>query len=546
MMLGIATRVELLHQQVESTAHQKLVRELRNELACIRRDIEGTVKEANSLRHAVTRSNLRTPPANLDAVSATVPLGLPDGEAAAANSADTDRQLTATRHRLLRELRHLHLDVWLTNCGSGGLGEQSVVAAGLVNSASAHTSEAGGGVGICRDSASGDSDDSSGASLGAMLREGWLEGLRVARGYSKSASPTSPPSVARGSAASVAASLASLSDLVPPLPACESSPVGARAQARDLGFMLLLLQQCACYMGLRLLPFKMVFRASDSLMCYPNERKAISLSPEACIADEWRLAVSSLEANCIFVLTHLPTSPLTSPLSPNGIRDDSQSPAATRSASHGGRRSLGAAAATVSLLSGCENSECGIKEQQLTARPALAGGWSLRAITTSLSDVASGVVDAVVGCGSDGGDCEGDSHLPNVLSGDGDEAGGSGGYCGCRMGCNVMEVAAAPPPSAGHRGLSVGGLYLGHLNAGGSDWLARSLGSLLDVHTSLAWELHTSRCPLWERAERRSDTCEMAVAYGDEWAVVDKPLAPPPTAKPEDIGHWEAANGGST
>ena len=80
-----------------------------------------------------------------------------------------------------------------------------------------------------------------------------------------------------------------------------------------------------------------------------------------------------------------------------------------------------------------------------------------------------------------------------------------------------------------------GGLSLGSLSGGGSDGLARALDALLDA-PSLAWELHNAQVPLWERMERDPEA-----SYTDEWAVVERPLVPPPGARPEDIGQYEAS-----
>ena len=74
---------------------------------------------------------------------------------------------------------------------------------------------------------------------------------------------------------------------------------------------------------------------------------------------------------------------------------------------------------------------------------------------------------------------------------------------------------------------------------GDGDGVASSLDALLDA-PSLAWELHTDRCPLWEQSERE-DAPRSATGYVDEWAVIERPLAPPPGATADAIGQYEAS-----
>ena len=579
-------------------------------------------------------------------------------ETRSASAASVDLQLTERRKRLVRELLQLYHGVWLEDssgersCGSSaifyadgrshqgegaegaqeaeggcggsastyGAGRSLIAVAGDLTSwcisstaAAAAPSATSAAINVAA------ADDGAGASISDVLREGWREGLRAARGaaYSTAAAHTAAAQSTHAGAgfaapaASVdhlAASLATLSAASPSEAAIGGSsggrtaaaaaaaaagssgfgswinPSGSRAQARDLGMLVLLVQAAASYLGVGVLPFKLVFQASDSIVWHPTERRPLPLNPEACTPNEWRLAVRLLEANVMFVIDHVPNTPLGPPLAsspllantadlsgvsshPNGADQADSTTSATLPALRATKRAGGApccspahsaslsnpfASATISASAAAAAAwpsstaeshfaHIDAAEEVITSSPKLSARWLLRAATSGLASRASvmagGVVDAVVrragdAIGGDGALAVGRAAGPT--STDGEQRGtpsdaqaadlstataGVGGRCGDGLAsdCGLSSLSGV-----------VGG-----------DGVVSGLDAILDA-PSLAWELHTSSCPLWGQSERDNQLSGTS-AYGDEWAVVERPRVPPPGASPDAIGQYEAS-----
>ena len=113
MAQGIEARAATLRQRVARRAHGVTMTRLEAELAATRHETDRLAQQVNALRHSIRRSQLRAAPQPSTDEEASSSAAASASTAAAA--AGVDRRLTAARRRLVRELYHLHRDVWSTD-----------------------------------------------------------------------------------------------------------------------------------------------------------------------------------------------------------------------------------------------------------------------------------------------------------------------------------------------------------------------------------------------------------------------------------------------
>ena len=575
---GIAARKALLQQRETRRAHGTMMAKLRTQLDATRSETERLAAQVNSLRHAVRRSqasqllptahtstsNLHARAALQSSAAALDPEAHAEPDEAfqaalAGRAAAAQHHLSTLRHARISELLALHRTLTAQFDRSIAGAEADVAASdGAVNG-------------------------SVGTSVGGAHEHAHSRGN--VHGDTVGGAGDSPCDSAASSLTSSASSSMTL-----------SQPSLSAHAPNDLSLAVLVLLRCAEHMGVTSLPHRLSFRGSDTLIWPPRSERALCLNSQHCTQAEWHKALRLLGANVWHVLDHAPEAPLSPPLSLTAP-PPREGAAETRGSFPGTHPSRGEAAAVRSApaLRGADAAAAAIDDDDAPASARLSGiisssvpaaavaaavasrgataaaagtWWLLRAAASSLAGGHSEVHDGGMVAGAA-------AHreppaAPPASSTTADtprtdsplmqqRAVEDARFSTPRATRPVAPLvaptgvvprvysrpmatssdaaataAAARPPSASSAPRC--GVATAELAGSEGDGLVRGLATLLDAPT-LAWELHPASCPLWSHMDHLGDD---GAAAADEWAVVERPMVPPPDAQPEEIAEYEA------